>query len=228
MIRSGDGGATADAGAAAAPRGKRQRRPGGRGGSGSGASPWWMSHPERYPPSREPRPPPQGGGGDNLHRGDPSLFARLSAQPRDPRKPGRVGGEEKRQGGCKGRLESCSSGHWGGARRGPARKERAGGEPRSRGGASLKDAARRKQGSARWGPAGGCRAQTPGGGSAVLRKPTPPSPASRSAALSPRRRPGRSFRTSRSGRGASGRRIPPDTLWPGRFQKREEGAAGRV
>lgn len=188
VIRSGDGGATAGGGAAAAPRGRRQRRPGGRGGSGSGASPWWMPHPERCPPSREPRPPPQGGGGDNLRRGDPSLFPRLSAQPRDPMRPGRIGSEGKKEGGCEGRLESGSSGHWGGAPRGPARKERAGGraggEPRSRGGASLRDAARRKQGSARWGPAGGCRAQAPGGGGAVLPEPTPPSPASPPAARS--------------------------------------------
>ena len=46
--------------------------------------------------------------------------------------------------------------------------------------------------------------------------------------LSPRRRPGRSFGTSRSGRGASRRRIPPDTLRPERLQRGEEGAAGRV
>lgn len=127
MIRSGDGGATAGGGAAAAaaPRGRRQWRPGGRGGSGSGASPWWMPHPERGPPSREPRPPPQGGGGNNLGRGDPSLFPRLSVQPGDPR---RVGGKETRPaGGLRGGLESGCSGRWGGARRGPARKERAGG-----------------------------------------------------------------------------------------------------
>lgn len=94
VIRSGDGGATAGGGAAAAPRGRRQRRPGGRGGSGTGASPWWMPHPERCPPSREPRPPPQGGGGSNLRRGDPSLFPRLSVQPRDPRRPGGKGKTE--------------------------------------------------------------------------------------------------------------------------------------
>lgn len=46
--------------------------------------------------------------------------------------------------------------------------------------------------------------------------------------LSARRRPGRSSRTSRTGRGASRRRIPPDTLQPGRLQQGEEGAAGSV
>lgn len=66
----------------------------------------------------------------------------------------------------------------------PGRSGRAGGEARSRGGASLRDAARRKQSSARWGPAGGCRAQAPGGGGAVLPEPTPPSPASQPAARS--------------------------------------------
>ncbi|XP_037691036.1 acidic proline-rich protein PRP25-like [Choloepus didactylus] len=61
---------------------------------------------------------------------------------------------------------------------GLARKERAGEEPRSRGGASLRDAAKRKQRSARWGRAGRCRAQAPGGGGVVLPEPSPPSPAS--------------------------------------------------
>lgn len=46
--------------------------------------------------------------------------------------------------------------------------------------------------------------------------------------LSARRRPGRSSGTSRTGRGASRRRIPPDTLLPGRLQQGEEGAAGSV
>lgn len=93
--------------------------------------------------------------------------------------------EREKERGCKGWLESCSSSHWGGAQRGPARKESAGGEPGSRGGASLRDAARRKQSSARWGPAGGCRAQAPGSGGAVLPEPTPPSPASPPAAPQP-------------------------------------------
>lgn len=66
----------------------------------------------------------------------------------------------------------------------PGRRRQAGGEARSRGGASLRDAARRKQSSAWWGPAGGCRAQAPGDGGAVLPEPTPPSPASLPAARS--------------------------------------------
>lgn len=55
-----------------------------------------------------------------------------------------------------------------------------------RGGASLRDAARRKERCARWGPAGGYRARAPGGG-AVPPEPSPPSPASppRAAAQSP-------------------------------------------
>lgn len=128
VIRSGDGGATAG-GAAGAPRDRRQRRPGGRAGSGSGASPWWTPHPERGPPSREPRPPPQGGGGNTLRRGDPSLFLpRLSAQPGDPRRPGRCAEREQgKGGGCQGRLQSGCSRHWGGEPRGPASQARAGG-----------------------------------------------------------------------------------------------------
>lgn len=67
-----------------------------------------------------------------------------------------------------------------GEQRGPASQARAGGRRRSRstGGAALRDAARRKQSSARRGPARGCRSQAPGGGGgAVLPEPTPPSPA---------------------------------------------------
>lgn len=60
---------------------------------------------------------------------------------------------------------------------GSGRKERAGAEAGSRGGASLRDAARRRKSCARWGPAGGSRAQAPGGG-AVPPEPTPASPAS--------------------------------------------------
>lgn len=60
-----------------------------------------MPHPERCPPSRELRPPPQGGGGNNLRRGDPSLFPRFSAQPKDPRRPGTVGAEGKKEGGLR-------------------------------------------------------------------------------------------------------------------------------
>lgn len=78
----------------------------------------------------------------------------------------------RKGGGCQGRLQSGCSRHWGGEPRGPASKARAGG------GAALRDAARRKQGSARRGPARGCRSQAPGGGGgAVLPEPTPPSPA---------------------------------------------------
>lgn len=187
-----------------------------------------MPHPERYPPSQEPWPPPQGGGGNNLRRGDPSLFPRLSAQPSDPRRPGRVRGKEKRKGGCKGRLESCSSRHWGGVRRSPAGKERASEEARSRGGASLRDAARRKLSSVWWGPAGGCRAQAPGSSGAVLPEPTPPSPASLQATRSaPGSKWGGPQEPAEPGEGPavadSSRHAPAGTTPEG-----EEGAAGSV
>lgn len=230
VIRSGDGGATAGGGAAAAPRGRRQRQPGRRGGSGSGASPWWMPHPERCPSSREPQPPPQGGGGNNLCRGDPSLFPRLSAQPRDPRKPGRVGGKGKRRGTAKAdwRAAPLATGvERGGVR--PGRSGRAGGEPGSRGGASLRDAVRRKQRSPWWGLTGGCRAQAPGGGGGtVLPEPTPPSPASPPAARSaPGSKWGGPQERAESGEGPRGGGFL-QTLQPGRLHKGEEGATGSV
>lgn len=137
-------------------------------------------------------PPPAGNPG-HPRRGvaaTTSAVATPASSPYSAPSQGIQGGQggweerKKKRGGCEGRLERSSSSDWGGARRGPARKQRAGGELRSRGGASLRDAARRKQGSTRWGPAGGCRAQAPGGGGAVLREPTPPSPASPRAARS--------------------------------------------
>lgn len=227
MIRSGDGGATAG-GAAAAPRGRRQRWPGGRGGSGSGASPWWTPHPERCPPSREPRPPPQGGGGNNLCRGDPSLFPGLCAQPRDERRPGRVRGRGKRKGGCKGGLESCSSRRRGGVRRGPAGKERASGrrspEQRRRfpQGCGEEEAELRSVGAGGGvpSPGSGRRRRGPAGAHPTISRVAAGCP------LSPRQLAGRSSGRSRTGRGASRRRIPPDTLQPGRLQRGERGRWG--
>lgn len=229
MIRSGDGGATVGGGAAAAPRGRRQRRPGGRGGSGSGASPWWMPHPERCPPSREPWPPPQGGGGNNLRRGDPSLFPRLSAQPSDPRRPGRVRGKEKR-GAARAdwRAAPPATGvECGGVRQG--RSGRAVGRAKKpRAEAALLSGMRR----------GGSRARLAGGwqegaeprlqAASARSYQSPPHhlpprcrlpaqpPAASGAVLKNQRNRARGLRW----------RIPPDTLQPGRLQRGKRGRRG--
>lgn len=103
---------------------------GGRGGAGAAAQgPHHGGCLTRNgaPPAGNPSRPRRGVAATASAVATPALFPRCSAQPRDPRRPGRVGGKGKRKGDCEGGLESCSSGHWGGARRGPARKEREGG-----------------------------------------------------------------------------------------------------
>lgn len=107
----------------------------------------------------------------------PSQEVRGGRRPCGERQTGRGAAEAAWSGAPPATGVEC-----GGVR--PGRSGRAGGEAPSRGGASLRDAARRKQSSAWWGPAGGCRAQAPDGGGAVLPEPTPPSPASLPAARS--------------------------------------------
>ncbi|KAM9713792.1 uncharacterized protein ACBT57_019498 [Dama dama] len=189
-----------------------------------------MPHPERCPPSREPRPPPQGGGGDNLHRGDPSLFPPPQRPAKGPEEAGEGGSQAKKEGGAAKVDWSPAPRATGGARRGPASKEQAGGlrtqEQRRRfpQGCGEEEARIRLVGAGGGvpSPGSGRRRRGPAGAHPTISRLAAGCP------LSPGRRPGRSFRTSRSGRGASRRRIPPDTLRPGRLQKGEEGAAGRV
>jgi hypothetical protein len=183
-IRSGDGGATAGA----APRGSR--RPGGRRDSGSAGSPWWTPHPERGPQSWEPRPPPQGGGGSSLGRGDPSLSLH---HPHSAQQPATGSGRQWKpewgwEAGGEGAAEAAAGVEHGGP----------GGERGSRdGGASLRDAAERKRGCS----AGGCRAPAAGGGGVVPPEPSPPSPARPPAAAPPAARPARPSGAGRTGEG---------------------------
>lgn len=211
MIRSGDGGATAGGGAAAAaPRGRRQRRPGGRGGSGSGASPWWMPHPERCPPSREPQPPPQGGGGNSLRRGDPSPLPSLQRPAKGSEAAGKGGWQGKKEGGLRRRTGELLLWPLGWSEAGSG-QEGAGGRAENPGAEAALPSGMRRGGSR--GPLGGG-----GRGVAEPRLRAAAAAAARSCRrpphhlpLSPRQRMGRSSGTSRTRRGASGRRIPPDT-----------------
>lgn len=185
-----------------------------------------MPHPERCPPSREPRPPPQGGGGSNLRRGDPNLFPHLSARPGDPERPG---GKGKWKGSCKGWPESCSCSHWGGAPRGLSGQEEAGGrrsrEQRRRfpQGCGEEEAELRSVGAGGGvpSPGSGRRRRGPAGAHPTISRPAAGCP------LSPRRRLGRPSGRSGTGQGAPRRRIPPDTLQPG-LLKGQAGAARGV
>lgn len=114
-------------------------------------------------------------------------------QPLPPPQRPAKGSEEAGEGGSQAKKEGgAAKVDWrpspratGGARRGPARKEQAGGlrtqEQRRRfpQGCGEKEARIRLVGAG-----GGCRGQAPGGGDAVLPEPTPPSPASPPAARS--------------------------------------------
>lgn len=159
-------------------------------------------------------------------------------QPLPPPQRPAKGSEEAGEGGSQAKKEGgAAKVDWrpspratGGARRGPARKEQAGGlrtqEQRRRfpQGCGEKEARIRLVGAGGGvpRPGSGRRRRGPAGAHPTISRLAAGCP------LSPGRRSGRSFRTSRSGRGASRRRIPPDTLRPGRLQKGEEGAAGRV
>lgn len=161
-------------------------------------------------------------------------------QPRpSPQRParrseeaGEVCGGEKRKGGCKGRLESGCSRH-GAASSGvrPARRGRAGG--RAGGGEAGAQAAlpsEMRRGGSRAplgrGRRGGSEARLRAAAARSYRSPPHHLPPGCRHPLSPRQRAGRSSRASTTGRGASRRRIPPDTLQPGWLRRGERGRRG--
>lgn len=187
-----------------------------------------MPHPERCPPSREPRPPPQGGGGSNLLRGDPSLFPCLSAQPKDPRRPGERGG--KGWGETKKKVRGLQRLTGDPLLRPPGWSAAGSGQEGAGAEAALPSGMRRGGRSAA--PGGGRRGGTEPGLRAAARSRQSPAhhrpPRRPGLPLRARRRPGRCWSGTHSGgRGAPRRRIPPDTLQPGLLLRGRSGGGQR-
>lgn len=168
---------------------QQHRGAGGRGGrGGAGAAAQGPHHGgcltrNGAPPAGNPSHPRRGAAATTSAVATPA--SSLASAPSPGIRGGREGWVEREKGRGTAKADWRAAPLATGVERGgvrPGRSGRAGGEPGSRGGASLRDAVRRKQRSPRWGLPGGCRAQAPGGGGTVLPEPTPPSPAQPPAA----------------------------------------------